>query len=189
MDASSPQLCQILRNLREAGQLEELLHEVYYGTTSHGAMHGSKRLADAVEPSDDGFSVISEPAEKKKYVPEQEPMPLSRPMSSAASGYVEETNALPVGIQSLTQWGKTVCELPKVTRLEKSYDELMEQARNDKEMASYLSWVYKSKITSKKADDLRAYLEARHWNPRTHKVESPQQMMYYAGSTMVRRLK
>ena len=175
-------LRQALISLREVGQLEVFLQETFQNDVSKpGAMSdSSKRRAEAIE-SDNEFDLISSVSCKQAPV---------LPCSSAAMSMGTENvnNGYPEGIVSLEQWGHTVCELPKVANRDINYMSMIEESKTKKEMGEYLSWVYNTKIQSKKADDLRAYLKAVHWNPKTHRVEAGETMMY-PGSTMARRLK
>ena len=94
----------------------------------------------------------------------------------------------PEGISSLDAWGRAICDLPKVASRGLSYHGLIEEAKDRKETADYLTWVYRTHIQSKKADDLRAFLKASQWDPTSQKVVTGQ-ILTYPGSTMVRRMK
>lgn len=45
---------------------------------------------------------------------------------------------LPAGVDSIEDWGTTICRLPKVAHLDASYEELAQMA----ERHEYLKWVY-----------------------------------------------
>lgn len=189
MSLSSKVSVQDLRNalisLREPGQLEHFLQETFYGNEASGGTmsDGSKRRAEALESEDDEFDVISSVSMKQPPV---------RRVSTGASHVdpevVEFGGKFPSGIQSMEQWGHTICELPKVQGREINYVSMVEESKNKKEMADYLTWVFNTKIQSKKADDLRAYLTAMGWNAKTQRIE-PKSLLMYPGSTMVRRMK
>ena len=174
-----------LISLRETGQLEHFLHETFQSHEAAGGTmsDGSKRRAEVLEPEEDDFDVISSVSMKQP--------PVCRVQTGASPGHLKVTEPekkLPEGIQSLEQWGCTICDLPKVQSREMSYDNMVEEPKVKKEMADYLSWVYNTKIQSKKADDLRAYLIALDWNPKSQRIESPG-LLTYPGTTMVRRMK
>ena len=175
-------LRQALISLREVGQLEAFLQETFQNDVSNpGAMSdGSKRRAEVLE-SDSGFDLVSGVSSK------QPPM-LPRSSAVMSAGTEKVIKGYPEGIVSLEQWGHTICDLPKVANRDINYVTMIEESKTKKEMGEYLTWVYNTKVQSKKADDLRAYLKAVHWNPKTHRVESGETVMY-PGSTMVRRLK
>ena len=96
---------------------------------------------------------------------------------AAAAGNVQ----LPTGVNSVTQWGNTLCVLPKVAALKLSYSELVLRAVEDKEVRSYLdNFVRKYQGTSARVKDLRLYLEAS---------QGAGPVLYYEGSSEVRRFK
>ena len=66
-----------------------------------------------------------------------------------------EKSELPAGILSFQEWGDTVCELPAVKSLKKTYKELVaEKSHHD-----YLLWVLKNgKNKGARCADLRSYL-------------------------------
>ena len=182
---SAQDLRNALISLRESGQLERFLQETFYGSeTTGGTMSdGSKRRAEALESEDDGFDVISSVSMKQP--------PVCRTSAATSHGdpaAIEHEEKFPSGIQSLEQWGHTICELPKVQGREISYVGMLEESKTKKEMADYLTWVFNTRIQSKKADDLRAYLTAMGWDAKTQRIE-PKNLLTYPGTTMVRRLK
>ena len=144
---------------------------------------GSKRRAEVLE-TDEEFDLVSSISGKQPPV---------RPCSSTSKSMVAEklTKGNPEGIVSLEQWGHTFCDLPKGAHRDINYMSMIEDSKTKKEMGEYLSWGEKTsniKIQSKKADDLRAYLKAMRWDPKTHRIEN-EEMMMYPGSTMVRHMK
>ena len=174
-----------LISLRETGQLEHFLHETFQShETAGGTMSdSSKRRAEALESEEDEFDVISSVSMKQP--------PVRRVQTGGSQGHLKVTEPekkFPEGIQSLEQWGSTICDLPKVQSREMSYENMIEESKCKKEMADYLSWVFTTKIQSKKADDLLAYLSAMDWNPKSQRIESTG-LLTYPGTTMVRRMK
>ena len=183
-DVSVLELRRALVALRENGQLEQFLRETFSEeTSSAGAMtDGSKRRAAALESDDEGFDLISSVSSKQQ--PVMKP-PTGSSMIPAAEAHAEK---FPEGISSLDAWGRTICDLPKVSARGISYHGLIEEAKCKKETADYLTWVYRTHIQSKKADDLRAFLKACQWDPVSQKVVT-ETILTYPGSTMVRRMK
>ena len=182
-EASVQELRRALISLRESGQLENFLRETFSAeTSSAGAMtDGSKRRATAIE-SDEEFDLISSVSTKQ--------LPVMNVPSGSSTGPTAEVpvkKGYPTGISSMDAWGRTICDLPKVASRGISYHGLIEEAKNRKETADYLSWVYRTHIQSKKADDLRAFLKASNWDPTCQKIVT-EQVLTYPGSTMVRRM-
>lgn len=142
----------------------------------------SKRRAEALESEEDEFDVIKcvHEAASGASCPD-------RGGPRTFEGH-EPEKKFSEGIQSLEQWGSTICDLPKVQSREMSYDNMIEESKVKKEMADYLSWVFTTKIQRKKADDLRACLIALEWNPKSQRIESTG-LLTYPGTTMVRRMK
>ena len=91
--------------------------------------------------------------------------------------------SLPDGVSSLEEWGRTICELPKVKELNASYRELVNISDGgDTKMASYLNWVRNYKGPSSRTMDFKKYLLARlacESQPKT----------YFPDSMEIRRLK
>ena len=99
---------------------------------------------------------------------------------SDASGYPQ--GQLPPEIDSLSEWGRTFCDLPKVKHLNMSYAELVSKAENgDAEMAQYLGWVRTYRGPSVRTIDFGKYLVAMD------ELSGPK--TYFPGSHYVRRLK
>lgn len=110
-----------------------------------------------IAPGSSSFSVVSEP-----------------------SGYPQQQ--LPPGFNSLAEWGKTLCELPKVKKMYLSYAELYQKAqKGDTEIAQYLVWCKDYRGTSARTIDFGKYISAMD--------ESTGPKTYYPGSHYVRRLK
>ena len=60
----------------------------------------------------------------------------------------------------MEQWGKTLCQLPKVAKLHLCYAELVTLAQTDKEINTYLGdYILNHKTSSLKVADLTQYLQ------------------------------
>ena len=114
-------------------------------------------------------SNISE-EEEFQHVASSEEMPPSLPgselrptvfhLETKQSGYSSKV-FLPVGVDSLEEWGRTICELPKVKGMSCSYHELTLQAeKGDVQMSKYLSWIRTYKGPSSQTLDFKNYLLA-----------------------------
>eukprot|EP00435_Cladocopium_sp_Y103_P072224 s637_g39.t1 len=64
------------------------------------------------------------------------------------------------GIQLISHWGQTICNLPKVAHRRVTYESLANESKTDSETKSYLNWVVSSNMKSAKLDDLKGYLQA-----------------------------
>ena len=191
-DLSVFELRRALIALRENGQLEQFLQETFSEqTASAGAMtDGSKRRAAALESDDEGFDLISSVSTKQQPVMKASTGSSMVPTADMTKEKFPESMSqqFPEGISSLDAWGRTICDLPKVASRGLSYHGLIEEAKNRKETADYLTWVMRTHVQSKKADDLRAFLKASQCDPASQKVVVGQ-ILTYPGSTMVRRMK
>ena len=108
---------------------------------------GEGPMSEEVGFSDAGFSVVSSPAEKCYKSPQ---MPVA-PRKTVP----DEKIQLPTGIPSLTEWGCTVCELPRVKGDSKTYHELA----TDPEYSSYINWIVQhGKGKGARCEDFRNYL-------------------------------
>jgi hypothetical protein len=87
---------------------------------------------------------------------------------------------------SMADWGKTICDLPKVARRNLTYDEMIKEAATDDPMKEYLMWILHTGIKSPKVDELSKYLNAGGWSSSKDKYATP---MTYPGTSMVRRMK
>ena len=64
---------------------------------------------------------------------------------------------LPPGVSSIEEWGRTVCELPAVIQLKKSYAEIVK----DPTQVNYLNWVMRHETgMGPRVADLAKYLKA-----------------------------
>ena len=99
---------------------------------------------------------------------------------SESNGYPPEQ--LPPDMDSLSEWGRTICELPKVKALKMSYAELFSKAEDgDTAMANYLDWIRNYRGPSVRTVDFGKYLVAMD------ELSGPK--TYFPGSHFVRRLK
>lgn len=180
----------MLRDLNESGELEHLLHDVSTSaptsSMTQGAMtDGAKRRL--IDPSEelDKYEVLSLRQEVLK------PNVKSAGHSSFSIERAEpetkqgEDIPLPEGIRSLHQWGTTVCELPKFAKRDLTYSSMLVEAKTSKEMANYLGWVLTAGTKSPKLDDLRAFLKASGFDPKSLDGET----IKYPCSSFSRRLK
>lgn len=182
----------LLRALRQAGQLESLLEMANQipmpSSSGGGAMHdGSKRRLVAEEISSvDSFEYLDE-VDSEDFFPTQMPAPSSQ--MPLAMGYPKAkmnqwTSDCPPGIESLVKWGRTVCDLPKVRKLGKSYLELVEASTADEDIKQYLEWALLHPHVSPKVKDLHDYLIAIEF-----RVPGDQKVTYFPGGKDVRRFK
>ena len=82
---------------------------------------------------------------------------------------------------SLEEWSRTKCQLPKVAKLHASYGELVNMAREDNEIHTYLRrYIMRHNGPSPKVADLRKFLEYIDYG-------STQPIMYMPGSTSIER--
>ena len=163
-----------LKELMKSGQLSSVLAQVKdevdaeldaaFEPSSYGSMHdGSKRrLCSNESARDHGFEMVnasSGPMPSSTTVhhamgmseKHQKPIPPGK-----ASGK-EKAVVLPNGISSLTEWGATICTLPKVKSQHLRYHEMLTMSHESKDMCSYLQWVRTSGISSAKVQDLKSY--------------------------------
>lgn len=166
----------------KSGQLSSVLAQVKdevdaeldaaFEPSSYGSMHdGSKRrLCSNESARDHGFEMVnasSGPMPSSTTVhhamgmseKHQKPIPPGK-----ASGK-EKAVVLPNGISSLTEWGATICTLPKVKSQHLRYHEMLTMSHESKDMCSYLQWVRTSGISSAKVQDLKSYMEAMNFTP------------------------
>ena len=170
------------KELMKSGQLSSVLAQVKdevdaeldaaFEPSSYGSMHdGSKRrLCSNESARDHGFEMVnasSGPMPSSTTVhhamgmseKHQKPIPPGK-----ASGK-EQAVVLPNGISSLTEWGATICTLPKVKSQHLRYHEMLTMSHESKDMCSYLQWVRTSGISSAKVQDLKSYMEAMNFTP------------------------
>lgn len=167
-DAEKAYVKQILARMESSGQV--LSPRVVNTHSAMGSMtDASKRLRSGpgspglidsdddqgpVFPVRDGFQVI--PTAESEAKPKAEPkalMPTPKPKTTP--GY---DGTLPPGVGSMSQWGKTICNMPKVKAEAPSYAEIATLEK----YAEYRFWVCKQSLHIKtgRCADLRAYLMA-----------------------------
>ena len=118
---------------------------------SSGAMtDASKRLREDGVESFDLYEVESWES-PNSLIPSggsQEPVP---PKSVAS------VHQLPPGVNSIKEWGQTLCELPSVAKMKLSYAELVADPQHE----SYLKWISKNETgKGPRVEDLAKYLKA-----------------------------
>lgn len=150
-----------LSQLQESGQLGSLLAQLPDHTspmTSAGSMHdGCKRRLESWE-------LVGEPAQAPVTPGDQSTKNAKKKSSPKSSSEVE----LPDGVESLTQWGKTMVTLPKYASRKMSYDEMVSRAatekqKGDPELHEYLIWVTQNENKSGKVKDFSSYLKVTGW--------------------------
>ena len=153
---------EFLQQLQQSGQLQYLLSHIpvpdIHGGHGGSMNDSSKRRLDEESVFSDDFIPVNihgeeETEEPKKKVPQQ------MPVLPGASSLAAEVS-LPSGIKDLTHWSTTLCELPKVVHMKKSYAQLVSLASEDVEMKKYLKWILKYSGPSDRTLDLAAYLRA-----------------------------
>lgn len=176
--AVTDELIHVIRRLQESGQLAAILG---HSSGSHstleapGAMHdGSKRRFDDedIEYEDDFSMVSSSPGAKK-----QTQMPCPPTSVNDKSAKIK----LPEGVKSMDEWGRTMCDLPKVAVYKMSYDQLVKKSSTVPEIAEYLGWIVKKSARGKSAkmDDLYSYRSAVEYG-------TTETTLMYPGSTIPR---
>ena len=129
-------------------------------------------MSEEVGFSDAGFSVVSSPAEKYQKSPQ---MPVA-PKKTVPNEKIQ----LPTGIPRLTEWGCTVCELPRVKGDSKTYHELA----TDPEYGSYLNWIVQhGKGKGARCEDFRNYLIFGDF------VKSDASSITFPGSSEIRKIR
>ena len=185
------QTMELLRELQRWGMLDSMVSTVRQEATQMpvGAMtDGSKRrLSESVNwEEEEDFHHVAADGEMPPFIPGGGPPVGSVPAVFHVGGYESGQSpkiSLPDGVSSLEDWGRTVCELPKVRELSCSYKELMMKAEEgDTQMSKYLSWIRSYKGPSSRTVDFKNYLLA---------VDScaAEPKTYFPGTMEVRRLK
>eukprot|EP00435_Cladocopium_sp_Y103_P017137 s2127_g4.t1 len=150
-------LCSLLDRMNAAGRVpgdEDALYDM--GVL--GAMtDGSKRLhADLDEAGAEGYEHVGTPRAKQ--------MTLSKPSGSQLPmpPNTDTGISLPPGIESLRDWGTTICKLPKVAAFKLSYEEMVDDPHNHDE---YLMWILKHGADrGGRLEDLYLYLKATKYD-------------------------
>ena len=150
--SSSADLQSMLNRLQAEGRADDVLSvlEQAFGRkpeTNLSMTDASKRrLDESAVTEEDDFEYLTHSGYQAPVPPAAGPAP---------------TMELPAGVTSLARWGQTLCSLPKMASLEKSYAELVELAKTDKNVKGYLeSFVLPYNGTSAKTKDLQKYLKA-----------------------------
>ena len=177
----------LVRSLDAMGQLDAVLIEAQMGRqqVAESMNDSSKRPHSSEESETDEFEYIpGEPGPSQNVYKKQQPIvPRVKESQEVLRSCPVE---LPENVNSVAEWGKTICDLPKYASRELSYVELIEKSKFNDEMKTYLDWIFNTGIKSAKADDLRAYLRAVNWKT---KQDSKVTGVTYPGTTMVRRMK
>jgi len=157
-------LQQWIRHLAAEGHIavrNPALLEQEVPVVTQGAMTDASKRA---KPSDDfsAFEMVEVQeamAPPEGYISKKTAAERSVKTSSAttSSAGVE----LPEGVGSLTNWGNTMCTLPKVKDRKASYSELA--ADTDQSTIDYLTWVKNNASKSGKMQDFANYLAAINW--------------------------
>ena len=180
---------ELLRDMQRTGMLDSMAQTVRQESQLPvGAMtDGSKRCLpdDVPEFGEEDFQhVTSEemlPTSMGPY-----PSDVQQPMIFQFGASKQRPSSgvgLPEGVESLEEWGRTICALPKVKDLAASYQELLNLSDSgDTKMASYLNWIRNYKGPSSRTLDLKKYLLACS-------ACEPQPKAYFPGTMEIRRLK
>ena len=167
-----------LRDLQQKGLLENLVETVQLepskqlplGTMSDGA----KRRLHAADSDDESFQQISPVSRTEGYGASSVDMIAAKRLGAVT---------FPEGVKSMKDWGRTLCELPKVKDMNLSYEELLDLANSgNTEIAKYLGWVKSFKGQSSRTQDFKKFLLAKE-------TLEEQPKTYFPGSHEVRKLK
>ena len=132
---------------------------------THGSMTGACKRGRATSPlpGADSFRDTIEAEVALEELSEfslvtSSPTPKSRlaqlPLAPAVTGRSEEIK-LPPGVDSVQQWGSTLCEMPKMKSLNLTYEEIAQMP----EHRSYAQWVIsQGKGKGGRCEDFRNYL-------------------------------
>eukprot|EP00435_Cladocopium_sp_Y103_P053751 s999_g17.t1 len=183
---SPEEITELVKHLHNIGQLEDVLQEARHGVPVIGESMNDSSKRRLFAEDDDGFEYIpGDGYEGPTWRKRQQPIV---PKSSSGSGAAEVPMGSKVpGVElSVADWGKTICDLPKVARRQMSYDEMVREAASEESMKEYLTWIMNTGIKSAKVDDLRGYLKAVGWSSSKDKYATE---MTYPGTSMVRRMK
>ena len=177
----------LVRSLEAMGQMDAVLIEAQMGRRQviEGMSDSSKRRLSSTDSEQEEFEYISGEQDMPARLDKKQ-----QPIVPEAKGdpgiLVPKHVDLPENVESLADWGKTICELPKFASRELSYEDMIKESKHNEGMKEYLDWVYSTGIKSAKADDLRFYLAAVDWKTRK---DSRATGITYPGTTMVRRMK
>ena len=186
----SPQeISELVQNLHSMGQLEDVMREARLGVpvvTGESMNDSSKRRLFAEDEEDAEFEYIpADGYEGPTWRKRQQPI-MPKPTGGSSATEARVGSHVPEMELSVADWGKTICDLPKVARRHLTYDEMIKEATTDDPMKEYLMWILHTGIKSAKVDDLRKYLNVVGWSANKDKYAT---QMTYPGTTMVRRMK
>ena len=186
-DQVKTQALEFLRDLQRSGMLESMVSSVQQEAAQMpiGAMTDGAKRRCPESPNiyeEEEFQHVASSEEMPPSVPGSELHPSVFHMETNKSGYSSKVS-LPVGVDSLEEWGRTICELPKVKEMSCSYHELTLQAeKGDIQMSKYLSWIRTYKGPSSRTVDFKNYLLA-------YDSCASESKTYFPGTMEVRRLK
>ena len=167
-DVKRDQGLMFLRDLKQSGMLEDLLNVISRestGCAALGAMSDASKRRCPDESASHEFEFLHDPEE---FIEEsmsagvaQHSMPvMPKSMASPIRKLAAPINSeLPEGVSTFEEWGRTICDLPKVKDLEMSYRELVNRAdAGDRELAKYLGWVKGFNGNSARTKDFKRFL-------------------------------
>ena len=168
---------EILTRASQAGVKSRKESDYGYATMSDGC----KRLRDQ-DLKDLALEEAWEPVTYTDPDPSLHQMRLEAGVSSSQVPVIPDKKkvSLPAGIVSLSDWGSTVCPLPKVSKLGKTYDELVK----DKGYQSYLLWIQShGKDRDGKFGEFAAYLAAISYAESVSAQHTSDENSSFPGST------
>ena len=183
------QMKELLHQAVEEERLNEVMQVINgpdsaSSSTTSGPMPGAMTDAAKRLRSDDGWDLVTAVHAGATRPGNTKQLPV-RPKAAVrtAAAPPPGRQGLPDGVHSVEEWGRTVCELPKVAKRNQSYQELVAAAPGEEELRKYLlKYVLTYKGTSVKVHDLRRYLEHIHYEQLTAPART-----YMPGSTTVER--
>lgn len=171
--SSQDELVSALQALSDQGKLHDVLSKLQMPAQSSSMTDASKRRSPEsviCDSSDDGFDLLKEDQDK-----------------DVGQSQMVNGCKLPPKIANVHMWGRTLCVLPKVEELKKSYAELVAMAETDAPIAKYLDWIQKHPERSEKVKDFAEYLGACGYASRA--AQKSESVLKYPGSDEVRILK
>ena len=197
-NANSSDLNRQLKNILHQAVEEDRLSEVMQviqgscGKLSSAMSSASASMTDvsgsmtdaSKRQRDEGWDVISETRSEARPMNlqgNQAPIPPKVTNPGPVQPFHPRGLPLPNGVISLEEWSRTKCQLPKVAKLHASYGELVNMAREDNEIHTYLCrYIMRHNGPSPKVADLRKFLEYIDYG-------ATQPIMYMPGSTSIER--
>lgn len=123
-----------------------------------GAMNDSSKRRLTATGSDEAAESPTNSEGGTKFVMVQMPEP---PWAGGKASKID----LPSGVDSLEEWSRTVCELPKVAALKMTYAQLQADAeKGNQDVKNYLIFVLGYNGSSERTKDFAAYLRATGYN-------------------------